>query len=58
MKNQFDIILEDAISVFTISESNFVSYSTDDEKGNSLRLEFTDTVEAIKSKVKAHVNAP
>ena len=57
LKNQFDIILEDASTVFTVSESNFVSYvSEDEDMGKPLRLEFTDTISTIKQKIKAHLN--
>ena len=45
LKNQFDIILEDVNTVFKISDSDFVSYiSEDEDNGNTLRLEFTDTI--------------
>jgi len=50
--------LEDANTVFSVSDNDFVSYITDEEKGNKLRLEFTDTVEVIKDKLRAHINAP
>ena len=44
--------------MFTISDSDFVSYTSEEDKGNTLRLEFTDTVSAIKTKVKTHLNLP
>lgn len=62
LKNQFDIIIQDSSTIFNVSEnSNFVTYKSDDkidEQGSTLRLEFTDTVETIKGKIRAKINAP
>ena len=59
LRNQFDIYLEDVNTFFTISKDNIVTYNADNtQQGNKLRLDFTDTIENIKRKIKAHIKAP
>ena len=58
LKNQFDIIMQDASTCFDISETNFVKYRSLEkiiEQGTSLRLEFTDTVDEIRQKIRSHL---
>ena len=55
LRNKFIIYLEDSSNCFTISDDNVVKRSSTAAEENKLVLEFTDTIEMIKSKVKVHL---
>ena len=55
LKNQFDVYLQDSQAFFTINDNNMVQYidgNNAHEQGEKLRLEFTDTIDDIKGKVR------
>jgi len=56
LRNQFDITLYDANTFFDIAANNFVSIRSEEEiknGGQTVRLEFTDSVAQIWTKVRA-----